>query len=33
MLARLERFKNNIKYYEHDIYLSGINETVFNYDN
>ena len=34
MLARLERFTNNIKYYEHDLYLSGINETVFfNYDN
>ena len=34
MLARLERFANNIKYYEHDLYLSGINETVFfNYDN
>ena len=34
MLARLERFTNNIKYYEYDLYLSGINETVFfNYDN
>ena len=34
MLARLERFTNNIKYYEHDLYLSGINEAVFfNYDN
>ena len=34
MLARLKRFKNNIKYYEYDLYLSGINEAVFfNYDN
>ena len=34
MLAKLKRFKSNIKYYEHDLYLSGINETVFfNYDN
>ncbi len=34
MLAKLKRFTSNIKYYEHDLYLSGINETVFfNYDN
>lgn len=34
MLAKLKRFTNNIKYYEHDLYLSGINETVFfNNDN
>ena len=34
MLARLKRFTNNIKYYEHDLYLSGIKETVFfNNDN
>ena len=34
MLAKLKRFTMNIKYYEHDLYLSGINETVFfNYDN
>ena len=34
MLAKLKRFTNNIKYYEHDLYLSGINETVFfNFDN
>ena len=34
MLARLKRFTNNFKYYEHDLYLSGINEAVFfNYDN
>ena len=34
MLARLKRFKNNIKYYEYDLYLSGRNEAVFfNYDN
>ena len=34
MLAKLKRPMNNIKYYEHDLYLSGINESVFfNYDN
>ena len=34
MLAKLKRFTSNIKYYEHDLYLSGINESVFfNYDN
>ena len=34
MLARLKRFTNNIKYYEHDLYLSGIKEAVFfNFDN
>lgn len=34
MLARLKRFTNNIKYYEHDLYLSGMNEAVFfNYVN
>ena len=34
MLAKLKSFTNNIKYYEHDLYLSGIKETVFfNYDN
>ena len=34
MLAKLKRFANNIKYYEHDLYLSGINESIFfNYDN
>lgn len=34
MLARLKRFTNDIKYYEHDLYLSGINEAVFfNYYN
>ena len=34
MLAKLKRSTKNIKYYEHDLYLSGINETVFfNYDN
>ena len=34
MLARLKRFTNNIKYYEHDLYLSGINESIFfNYYN
>ena len=34
MLAKLQRLTNNIKYYEHDLYLSGIRETVFfNFDN
>ena len=34
MLAKLKSFTNNIKYYEHDLYLSGIKETVFfNFDN
>ena len=34
MLAKLKRFTKNIKYYEHDLYLSGINESIFfNYDN
>ena len=34
MLAKLKSFTNNIKYYEHDLYLSGIRETVFlNFDN
>ena len=34
LLAKLNRFTNSIKYYEHDLYLSGINEGVFfNYDN
>ena len=34
MLAKLKSFKSNIKYYEHDLYLSGIKETVFfNFDN
>ena len=34
MLAKLQRLTNNIKYYEHDLYLSGIRETVFfNSDN
>ena len=34
MLAKLKRFTSNIKYYEHDLYLSGINEAVFfNYNN
>lgn len=34
MLAKLKSFTNNIKYYEHNLYLSGINETVFfNFDN
>ena len=29
MLAKLKRLTNNFKYYEHDLYLSGISETVF----
>ena len=34
MLAKLKRFTKNIKYYEHDLYLSGKNESIFfNYDN
>ena len=34
MLAKFKRLTNNIKYYEHDLYLSGIRETVFfNFDN
>ena len=34
MLAKLKRLTKNIKYYEHDLYLSGIRETVFfNFDN
>ena len=34
MLAKLKNFTNNIKYYEHDLYLSGTKETVFfNFDN
>ena len=34
MLAKLKRSTKNIKYYEHDLYLSGINESIFfNYDN
>ena len=34
MLAKLKRITNNIKYYEHDLYLSGIKEAVFfNFDN
>jgi len=34
MLAKHKRYTDNIKYYEHDLYLSGIKETVFfNYDN
>ena len=34
MLAKLKKFTSNIKYYEHDLYLSGINESIFfNYDN
>ena len=34
MLAKLQRLTNNIKYYEHDLYLSGIKEAVFfNFDN
>ena len=34
MLAKLKRLTNNFKYYEHDLYLSGIRETVFfNFDN
>ena len=34
MLAKLKRVTNNVKYYEHDLYLSGIRETVFfNFDN
>ena len=34
MLAKLKSFTNNIKYYEHDLYLSGIKETIFfNFDN
>ena len=33
ILAKLKRFTKNIKYYEHDLYLSGINEAVFfNFD-
>ena len=31
MLAKLTRLANNIKYYEHDLYLSGIRETAFFY--
>ena len=31
MLAKLIRLANNIKYYEHDLYLSGIRETAFFY--
>ncbi len=34
VIAKLKRLSNNIKYYEHDLYLSGISETVFfNFDN
>ena len=34
MLAKLKKLADNIKYYEHDLYLSGIRETVFlNFDN
>jgi protocatechuate 3,4-dioxygenase alpha subunit len=34
MLAKLRKITNNIKYYEHDLYLSGIKEAVFfNFDN
>ena len=34
MLAKHKRYTDNIKYYEHDLYLSGIKETVFfNNDN
>ena len=34
ILAKLKRCTKNIKYYEHDLYLSGINESIFfNYDN
>ena len=34
MLAKLKKLADNIKYYEHDLYLSGIKETVFlNFDN
>ena len=34
MLAKLKKLTNDIKYYEHDIFLSGIKETVFfNFDN
>ncbi len=29
MLAKLKSFTNNIKYYEHDLYLSGIKENSF----
>ena len=29
IIAKLKRLSNNIKYYEHDLYLSGISETVF----